>query len=167
MRSDLRVFVYGTLKKGFSNHERYCAGVLRITPAWLRGRLYRFKDFPTMSVPEEDILCFGTTSPTEDVETQERFDLLLKSNNSVGLHSPFGPWRAVKGELHTFEDAQSRLPLLDELEGFRPGHQSEYLRVLVYVNLSCDLRTSAWTYISGFEPGVLEEYPRDSWDLKD
>ena len=45
-----RVFVYGTLKKGFSNHDRIFAGYdIKITPAWTYGELYDLGHFPAMT----------------------------------------------------------------------------------------------------------------------
>ncbi|MBW1987856.1 MAG: gamma-glutamylcyclotransferase, partial [Deltaproteobacteria bacterium] len=34
------LFVYGTLKRGCWNHERFCRGVLSVEEAVVRGRLY-------------------------------------------------------------------------------------------------------------------------------
>ena len=36
----LLVFVYGTLKRGMWNHERFCSGSLSIEEAVVRGNLY-------------------------------------------------------------------------------------------------------------------------------
>jgi hypothetical protein len=36
----LRLFVYGTLKRGFWNHDRFCRGVLTVEDAVVRGRLF-------------------------------------------------------------------------------------------------------------------------------
>jgi len=45
-----QVFVYGTLKKGFSNHDRIFAGYdIKITPAWTYGELYDLGHFPAMT----------------------------------------------------------------------------------------------------------------------
>lgn len=38
-RGVLRIFVYGILKRGFWNHDRFCRGVLDIREAEVRGRL--------------------------------------------------------------------------------------------------------------------------------
>jgi gamma-glutamylcyclotransferase (GGCT)/AIG2-like uncharacterized protein YtfP len=166
MKFELRVFVYGTLKKGFCNHDEYCAGVARIGKAWRRGRLFKLTGLiPAMTVPEEDVLMFGTANPAADIEAQERFETGLRSRGApVRAPSAGTEWRTVRGELLTFDDAESRLPFLDSLEGFRPGRPSEYLRVLVYVNLPGDMQTSAWTYIAGSDPKGLDEYAEENWD---
>ena len=54
------VFVYGTLKKGCDNHERFCQGYDTWEPALVQGRLYDIGlGFPMMEVPEESILGYG------------------------------------------------------------------------------------------------------------
>jgi len=67
----LRLFVYGTLKCGFWNHDRFCRGVLTVEEAVVRGRLFETSSgIPVLQVPEEDILAVGTTNPLADVATQ-------------------------------------------------------------------------------------------------
>jgi hypothetical protein len=63
----LRLFVYGTLKRGFWNHDRFCRGVLAVEDARVRGRLFETSSgIPVLQVPEEDILAVGPPirSPT-------------------------------------------------------------------------------------------------------
>ncbi|MGA2401395.1 MAG: gamma-glutamylcyclotransferase family protein [Syntrophobacteraceae bacterium] len=166
MKSELRVFVYGTLKRGFSNHRQYCTGVLRICPARLRGKLFKLTaEIPVMTVADENILVHGTESIVADIEAQERFESLLKSKGVAGTARSGGPeWGKIQGELHIFDDPQTRLPLLDSLEEFRPGWASPYIRVLVYITLPGDSQTSAWTYIAGFDTASLEEYAGERWE---
>jgi gamma-glutamylcyclotransferase (GGCT)/AIG2-like uncharacterized protein YtfP len=167
MKSKLHVFVYGTLKRGFPNHHQYCTGVLRICPAWLRGKLFKLTaEIPAMTVPDEDILVHGTANAIADIEAQERFESLLRSNGTGISTSPSGgpEWGKVRGELLIFDDPQTRLPLLDSLEEFRPGRASTYVRVLVYITLPDGLQTSAWTYIAGCDPASLEVYAGENWE---
>jgi gamma-glutamylcyclotransferase (GGCT)/AIG2-like uncharacterized protein YtfP len=166
MKSELRVFVYGTLKRGFPNHERYCGGALRICPAWLRGRLYkRSAEIPAMTVPDENILALGTANAAADIEAQEKFESLLTSEWAGERTSSVAPhWGRVLGELLIFGDPQNRLPLLDGLEEFRPGRQSVYTRVLVHATIPGGLLTCAWTYIAGSNPLELEEYAGENWE---
>jgi hypothetical protein len=64
----LRLFVYGTLKRGFWNHNRFCRGVLAVKEAVVRGRLFETSSgIPVLQVPEEDILAIGNTDPLADV----------------------------------------------------------------------------------------------------
>ncbi len=67
----LRLFVYGTLKRGFWNHDRFCRGVLTVEDAVVWGRLFETPSgIPVLQIPEEDILAVGTTNPHADVATQ-------------------------------------------------------------------------------------------------
>lgn len=69
----LKLFVYGTLKRGFWNHNRFCGGVLDIQKAKVRGRLYEMPSgIPVLQVPDEDIFAHGITDPLADVATQTR-----------------------------------------------------------------------------------------------
>ena len=167
MASELRIFVYGTLKSGFSNHDAYCTGVLRICQAWLRGRLFKLSPLiPVMTVPDEDILARGTASVTDDIEAQKKFESFPASKETARPASRCGRgWRKVTGELLVFDDPETRLPLLDSLEEFKPGCPSTYLRVLVSITLPRGLQTSAWTYIAGVDTARLEEYSVESWNI--
>ena len=71
----LRLFVYGTLKRGCWNHERFCRGVLSVEEAVVRGRLYELPSgIPVLEVPEADVLAHGTANPLADVATCLRAD---------------------------------------------------------------------------------------------
>lgn len=163
----LRLFVYGTLKRGFWNHDRFCRGVLTVEDAVVRGRLFETSSsIPVLQVPEEDILAVGTTNPLADVATQAHVmarmsnpeptpDRLPKKGTGV-------PWGPVYGELLTFDDPETRLPSIDRLEGFHPGGQSLYSRVLVPVCMDRERRLTAWAYVAG--RSIL---PRDLRQLKE
>ena len=72
-RGMLRIFVYGTLKRGFWNHDRFCRGVLDIREAVVRGRLYEMQSgIPVLQVPDGDVLAHGTSDASADVATQAR-----------------------------------------------------------------------------------------------
>ena len=64
----LRFFVYGTLKRGFWNHDRFCRGVLDIREAEMRGRLYEMHSgIPVLKVPDGDVLAHGTSDVLADL----------------------------------------------------------------------------------------------------
>ena len=142
----LKLFVYGTLKRGYWNHDAFCQGVLEVREAQVRGRLYQGLGFPLLEVPHEDILAHGTADPLADVATQARLSGQAGSCSRPDRESATqGAWGAVYGELLTFDDPKIRLPAIDRLEGFRPGGSSLYRRVLVSARLNgvCEL---AWVY---------------------
>jgi len=136
--SILRLFVYGTLKRGYWNHGRFCRGVLNIQEARVRGQLYEmFSGIPVPQVPYEDILAHGTADPLTDVATQVRLAAEThapRPNLAVPqVDATVAPCGPVFGELLTFDDPESRLPAIDRLEGFHPVGPSRYSRVLVPV----------------------------------
>ena len=76
----LRLFVYGTLKRGFWNHDRFCRGVLTVEDAVVRGRLFETSSgIPVLEVPEEDILAVGTTNPLVVLATQAHVPARMSS----------------------------------------------------------------------------------------
>ena len=146
--SSIALFVYGTLKRGYSNHDGYCRGVLAIEKAVVRGHLYIRPDrIPFLEVPKQDILAEGTADPVADAATQERLARHIGPHRLAEFHPgppPSGP-DVVHGELHLFDDPETRLPAIDRLEGFRPGGRSLYRRVLAPVLVKETWRT-AWVY---------------------
>lgn len=71
------IFVYGTLLKGESNHDRFCGDALTIEPAVTTGRLYHLPyGFPAMfDAPDGQV--FGELMTFPDIEiTLERLDRL-------------------------------------------------------------------------------------------
>jgi len=149
----LRLFVYGTLKRGFWNHDRFCRGVLAVEDAVVRGRLFETSSgIPVLQVPEEDIFAVGTTNPLADVATQARVVARMSNPEPTPDRLPKkgtgAPWGPVYGELLTFDDPETRLPAIDRLEGFHPGGPCLYRRVLVSA-LACGIVLPVWLYVVG------------------
>jgi len=135
----LRLFVYGTLKRGYWNHQRFCAQARSIEPAVVWGRLYHLHaGFPALEVLEGLILARGTADPLTDTRRQQEID-------TPRFGRPTGDWDLIHGELVTFTYPQRDLPPIDRLEGFRPGGHSMYQRVMVAV-LCGRTSIAAWTY---------------------
>ena len=58
----LSMFFYGTLKRGQSNHDRFCRAALRVEPATTLGRLYELPfGFPGLRVYGRDVRAVGTS----------------------------------------------------------------------------------------------------------
>jgi gamma-glutamylcyclotransferase (GGCT)/AIG2-like uncharacterized protein YtfP len=144
----LKMFFYGTLKRGERNYERYCSGALRVEGAMVRGDLYDIPnmDYPALVVPEEPILAYGTSDFARDAEEQRRL-----GGGPVQL--PAGP--RVFGEIIVFDDPESRLPALDHLEGFDPADaSSHYRRVLLPAETDEGTPLLAWAYVVEESSGV-------------
>ncbi|RMD84854.1 MAG: gamma-glutamylcyclotransferase [Candidatus Dadabacteria bacterium] len=146
----LRLFVYGSLKRGQRYHRRYCRGAISVQEGIVRGRLYELPSgFPVLEVPAADILAPGTADPLADVATQARLASQVTDATAIRPLGPHcGSWGYVRGEILTFADPAARLRALDRFEEFSPGRPSPYRRVLVpaYAGPRCIL---AWTYVEG------------------
>jgi gamma-glutamylcyclotransferase (GGCT)/AIG2-like uncharacterized protein YtfP len=152
----LHLFVYGTLKRGQRNHERFCQGLISAQDATVRGRIYDLPSgFPALVVPEGDVRAVGTVDYLADVDTQDRAKI-SPQESSPG-------WDTVIGELFTFDDPTRRLPLLDALEGFHPGEESFYRRILVPTTLTGTILSvvPAWTYVHESARGL--HLPSGRW----
>jgi gamma-glutamylcyclotransferase (GGCT)/AIG2-like uncharacterized protein YtfP len=140
----LRLFVYGTLRRGGRFHERYCKGVLSIDAASARGRVQQLplpERYLVLVVPEETILARGTADAAADAHRQASVVAEGKA--------PDPSWSDVPGELLTFDDPQTRLPRIDKLEGFRPGAESLSRRVLIPIRCVTGSSVAAWAYVEG------------------
>lgn len=135
----LRLFVYGTLRRGGPYHERFCAGARSIEPARAGGTLGRLPaGYPVLGVPEASILAHGSADVRADLRTQENCSIAALARDA-GI---------VDGELITFDDATDRLPAIDALEDFHPGAPSLYERVLIPVEVTATGHVvSAWAYV--------------------
>lgn len=140
-----RLFCYGSLKRGFWNHEPFCGTAISIELATVRGRLYEFPSgIPVMEVPECDIIAHGSADIAGDVSLQQR----LIADAPEYTESDHAVWRQISGELITLPSPVVTVPPIDRLEGFHPDGASLYIRVLVPVKLSDERITAAWCYVS-------------------
>ncbi len=149
----LKLFVYGTLKRGYRNHQDFCRGYVDVRQASVRGRLYEGPGYPILEVPEGDVLAQGTTSPLADAATQARMAHRVRTKLQPLPGGATGEiWGAVYGELFTFDDPETRLPPIDRLEGFHSGGRCLYRRVLVPASVE-GVRQPVWVYVVE-NPGV-------------
>jgi len=159
------LFVYGTLKRGYWNHDRFCRGVLDVQEAVVRGRLYELPSgIPVLEVPEKDVLARGTADPLADVATQARFAGELASIlEPVPENATAGDCGPVYGELLTFDDPETRLPAIDRLEGFHLGGSCLYRRILAPV-WAAGAAIPAWLYV-GEDSTMIRSTPtrRPRW----
>lgn len=71
----VRVFVYGTLKKGFPNHERIFKGYeIKITEAWAYGELYDLGWYPALIQGNNKV--YGELLEFDDPEIFMKIDML-------------------------------------------------------------------------------------------
>ncbi len=137
----ISIFVYGTLKQGYCNHERYCKTAVSIQPAQVWGRLYALPaGYPGLEIPEAGVIAKGTRNLLADESVQN--STLVPP---AAMNKPKGDWDKIHGELITFADPELDLPPVDRLEGFTPGGWCLYVRVLVPVAVS-NTAKPAWLY---------------------
>lgn len=163
----LRVFVYGTLKKGYPNHLR--AGKPdKIEPASVPGKLYTGQagGIPVVIVPKKAILETGTRNYIRDAARTYKVPEGRPVQNKDD--------RVIIGEIFTYYDPVNALAALDGLEGFRPDsvYSSLYARVIVrttagvpvwiYVNPPGERSPYFARYLCG-RPGKNVTWPEDSY----
>ncbi|MDR1040867.1 MAG: gamma-glutamylcyclotransferase [Deltaproteobacteria bacterium] len=154
----LKIYVYGTLKQGFWNHDRYCKGVVRVREAEVIGRLFKLPTgVPVLEVPTNLVLAEGTLDPRGDARLQRQH---AESFREDALAEPEGPdympdygWGTVKGQILYFNDPLLRLPHIDTLEGYLQGGWSPYRRFL-YPSRSDDGLMPVWLYAAGDSAAV-------------
>jgi len=141
MSDPFRLFVYGTLKRGFGNHTRHCRDALAIRPAHVWGRLFELPyGYPGLVVNPASVLAIGGHDWERDVLLQHN-----AIDPPVTCSRPPGDWDWIAGEVMSFANpGQSMLPI-DRLEGFTPGQVSLYQRVLVWVDVEGTLE-KVWLY---------------------
>lgn len=140
-----RLFVYGTLKRGYWNHEAFCSKAVSIEDATVRGRLYEFASgIPVLEVPERDVIAHGSANVLGDLAIQRGLEVSLSEH----LECDGETWQQIEGELVILPNPGISLPPIDRLEGFNPDGASLYHRVLVPV-ISGGGVTAAWCYVAG------------------
>ena len=137
-----RLFGYGTLKRGYWNHETYCRSAVAIEEATVRGRLYELPSaIPVLLVPDDEILAVGSDCVLDDILRQDAAAVPGESRQMNG-------WDEVHGELIAFANPAA-VEDIDRLEGFRPGRPSLYRRVLVPVTTASISAQTTWCYVLG------------------
>src|SRR5215212_6592155 len=102
----LILFVYGTLKRGQRNYERFYQDLDTAQEATVQGQLYELPyGFPALIVPNADVLATGTTNYLTDLKTQ--------NHTQAGPQGSLLGWDTIYGELFTFDDPEEQLPAFD------------------------------------------------------
>ncbi len=164
---DFRLFVYGTLKQGFVNHERFFPGGAESRPACVPGVLFDTPwNHPVARIPSNCILAYGSSSVCADLAVQCQFRSWVDPNAAVkSTDSPYFSGQILQGEILILDDPDRDLPKLDAFEEYTPGSSSSrFQRILVWT-LWGDLWIAAWMYAGGsiFENHKFQEIPTGSW----
>ena len=144
----LQIFVYGSLMRTGEFHDEFCRDALSIAEARVLGQLDTAGRWPVLTVPESIVLAVGTTDPLADLAAQDRIAAfadsadvlapsgLARTTSMTAEGGPHAEWDMIAGELITLDDAPTRLPALDLLEGYHSGAGSLYRRVLLPVRIA-------------------------------
>lgn len=145
------LFVYGTLKKGERNHDKYCTGVGRIVEARIRGRLYaKPSGTPILDIPAVDELAEGCADRIGDIVLQPEMNRRLAEREFSWEYDPAdGEWDEITGELMEIPAREESLYGLDWLEDFLPPDNIVYRRVMarVFPVDSSGKPVAAWVYV--------------------
>jgi gamma-glutamylcyclotransferase (GGCT)/AIG2-like uncharacterized protein YtfP len=139
------IFVYGTLKRGGRNHDRYFRGPAAVIEAFTCGRLFDLPaGYPALQLPHSFVLHAGSADHAEDALGFEMATGLL----AVACPARPPPAARVFGEWIGGFDIGRVRPELDRLEGFRPGQRSLFYRVLAPVwHQEARAPVPAWVYV--------------------
>jgi gamma-glutamylcyclotransferase (GGCT)/AIG2-like uncharacterized protein YtfP len=156
---ETKIFVYGTLKRGFSNHDHYIPQGSHIEEAQIVGRLYDVGlGFPTLDIPESGILVKGSSDFAADMALAGL--LILPPPAELIATPPFG---LIQGEAITLANPLEAARRMDLLEGFSPPHRSMYQRVLVWIKAK--KMALAWVYVNGeFDLATLKKIEASFWN---
>lgn len=152
------LFVYGTLKQGFSGHLHVCAAADEPVPARCPGSLFLHPDgYPVLMVESAAVLALGTGNACHDAMTAARAGANVRRPTSAELAAAIarpptadGGSGGVAGELMNIPPDSPRLRDIDAYEAFRPGAPSLFVRVLVRVSAAnAPADRCAWTYAAG------------------
>jgi len=123
------LFVYGTLRSGYANHDRYCREKISIYPAITHGKLYDLPyGYPALKCPPSYILWKGSNDISRDLDTQNETAISQKNRTE-----PIDGFTKIYGQVLSFLDPEKAIPPIDRLEGFSHNGNSLYTRVLIPV----------------------------------
>ena len=161
----LRLFVYGTLKRGYWNHGLFCNDAVSIKEASVQGQLYELPSgIPVLAVTKPDILAFGSVDTAADMYIQEHTPI---PRGLTQYKMPYSCKR-IHGELITLGNPVESLPPIDILEGYRPSLPGIYWRVLlpIMVELTETIEL-AWCYVSAIPlPVGMRKISDTTWHPK-
>ncbi|MDR1080654.1 MAG: gamma-glutamylcyclotransferase [Deltaproteobacteria bacterium] len=164
----LKLYVYGSLKQGFWNHDHYCRGVVSVREAEVIGRLFKLPSgVPVLEVPPNLVLAEGTLDPRGDAllqkEHAECFGETRVAEPEMPGYMPEYGWGSVRGEIMSFNDPLLRLPHIDTLEGYLQGGSSPYRRLL-YPSRHGSRVEPVWLYAAGCDSADMrgEQMPLPS-----
>lgn len=146
MEDQIKLFAYGTLRTSQPESALLQDKLLDSKPARILGKLYQLQEgYPILHVPSESILGLAS-------------DFLLADWNLISekaVHpTPVeaAPFKWIEGELLSFPLEDDVLNAMDAWEGFAPGKNTFYQRVLTQAYTEDDQVQRCWAYVCLSEP---------------
>lgn len=155
MPDTVDLFVYGTLKRGFANHRRFCARAARIRRAAIVGTLYQLPvGYPAVKIPPRSILLESGGDPVQDAGRQRLRGRIRQADTAAS--------ETVHGEWIRLPEPARTLPAVDALEGLRADGHGEYRRALVPAWTDAGPRP-LWVYWMPRLPAGARHLPGGIW----
>lgn len=145
----ISLFTYGTLRTNQPESSMFRKRLIESAPAKIVGKLYQIKEgYPILYAPPETIVAKASKNLLGD----------WQNNLEKGLYPRprfVSPFKWIEGELLTFPLENGILDSMDAWEGFSPGKNTFYQRVLTQAYTMDGSPYRCWAYICLNEP----EYP--------
>ena len=159
MPDTVDLFVYGTLKRGFANHRRFCARAAKIRPAAIVGTLYQLPvGYPAVHIPPRSVLLEGGDDPVQDAGRQRLRGPIRQADSEAAAAAS----ETVHGEWIRLPEPARTLPAVDALEGVRADGHGEYRRALVPAWTDAGPR-ALWVYWMPRLPSGARHLPCGTW----
>ena len=155
------VFVYGTLMSSYPEHALYCPKPISVAKAFMQGELFEVQGkYPILKIPEEDIALHATGNPVEDwLEANKRGRYSsIRDRDSEN-------W--IEGELLELPLQENSLAKMDEWEGFKPGGDSVYRRVVAEAITEEETVMLSWVYVTLGGTSAFQRLNTSTWSRHD
>ena len=150
--SEMKVFVYGTLKKGHGNND-LMQGAISCEGAMVKGEIYS-SGIPFVRMAESDVRCYATQLPVKDFPAHKNAPIKpLDLSKAI-----------VYGELYTFH-IWAAIERLDMLEGFHVGMgRNLSQRALVSSEIISSGETkNCWIYLAPHDADLHNRIMSGEW----
>lgn len=143
---ELKVFVYGTLKRGYGNH-RLCEKASNIEEGTITGNIYDLSGatFPGIMIPKVSIWSEGTSNVELDTITLDSLASIEDYFEATTCEEE--KWGMIHGEVVTFSQEDiDVLKRLDSLEGFSPGKEYNLYERALVLSIVDGEKIPVWVY---------------------
>ncbi len=153
------LFAYGTLMSGHPEHDRYCPKPVSVLKAEMPGRLFEIEDaYPILHIPQETVLLRATNDPIADWKQVHNEDGGKAWDRNAN-------W--IKGEILELPVGIKTFSKMDAWEGFEPGSNSVYERVIARAKIVEAKTVFCWVYVCRKILSSFKELNASEWKRPD